>query len=101
MQMSDRGKTVPLARHAGLPAAMLACVLVLGRLGDAAAAPLVLVEGRRPRCAVVAGPDISASERFAVEELRSFILQMTGADLPVIPPDGLEQGRLLPFMVLV
>ncbi len=54
---------------------------------------LVLVENGRGRSAIVAAKTIGASERFAVEELQSFIQQISGAKLPVcepgqLPPEG-------------
>ena len=42
------------------------------------AEPLVLVENGQARSAILAAPTISVSERFAVEELQSFIRQISG-----------------------
>ncbi|MFW6189435.1 MAG: DUF4838 domain-containing protein [Planctomycetota bacterium] len=85
-------------------------MVALGQAAEAeAAGPVVLVEDGRASCAVVAGPEVSPPERFAVEELRSFVRRMSGAelprlapqDLPQLAPEELQRPERPPFLVLV
>ena len=54
---------------------------------------LVLVEDGKPTATIVAFPDLSASEQFAVEELRTFVRRITGAGLPIVTPDKAPAGK--------
>jgi len=56
------------------------------------AGPLTLVEDGQPRSAILASAKSSVSERFAVEELRSFIEQISGVKLPVCEPGQTASG---------
>jgi hypothetical protein len=51
-----------------------------------------LADGGRPHSAILASPKISISERFAVDELRSFVEQISGADLPICEPGQVPPG---------
>ncbi|NPV47956.1 MAG: DUF4838 domain-containing protein [Armatimonadetes bacterium] len=67
-------------------------VLLLPLMAGAQEPPLTLVEGGEVRSAIVAAAGISVAERFAVQELQSFIEQMSGGKLPVCEPGQKPPG---------
>ncbi len=82
-----------LWRAARIVLAAWSLLVAVGTCAEVRPADLLLVEDGRARSAILAAPTIAASERFAVEELQSFIRQISGATLPVcvpgkLPPEG-------------
>jgi len=72
-----------------VPAGLL---LVVPLAAGAQEAPLALVEDGKARSAILAAPTISVSERFAVQELQSFLEQISGPKLPVCQPGQSPEG---------
>lgn len=68
---------------------MLSCVLLLA-MSAVAADGLVVAEGGCPKAEIVVAADASETVRYAAEELRRFLKEQTGAELPVVgsAPDG-------------
>ena len=78
-------------------AALIACAVwatgvVLSGTAAGAGEPLTLVENGRAQSVILAAETISVSERFAVEEFRNFIQEISSVKLPVCTPTQAPPG---------
>ena len=90
----NRGRTV-----GSVLSVMTAILAVAGLAQTSLAAPpakgLTLVADGKPVCVVAADKDLSPSELWAVKELRTFIAEISGAQLQVVTPDNVPADSVL------
>ncbi|MBN2581971.1 MAG: DUF4838 domain-containing protein [Planctomycetes bacterium] len=67
--------------------ASMVVILALAGSGAAAADDLTLVADGKAACVVVISPEASPSERWAAEEMVSYLKQMSGATVEMLPHD--------------